>query len=423
MRSRARILRSIGFGVMALGLAAAPASAQWARVTEIPVTELFSLRTFGDTIAAGADTAVYLSTNGGLSWLRSAKPASGVRSIQAVWFQNGRLYAGDFGKGVHVSDDLGTTWHAYNQGLVGGFLDSQLAIVDLEVRGNQLFAATAGAGVYARSLTEPSTWQHFGEEFEPNQASNVNSLTLGGNRLLAAAGSNGMVFRRDPGDPDWTVSFLDNVGIHAGLQAYDAIFTGTSWVVGSGNGVFRSVAGQEPWARLDPGISPMVWTTFASQGQHLFAAFDTQTLAVVAESDDDGASFQNEEVFPSVFVKALALNGGNLYAARGDGLWRRPSGIVSVPPAGDPKRLRLALAGPQPFRDQTRLHFDLPAAGTVSIEVLDLLGRKTGNRIAGWMPAGPHEVPLDARRMSPGVYEALLTSGGERESVLLVHVR
>jgi len=167
----------------------------------------------------------------------------------------------------------------------------------------------------------------------------------------------------------------------------------------------------------------MVWTTFASQGQHLFAAFDTQTLAVVAESDDDGASFQNEEVFPSVFVKALALNGGNLYAARGDGLWRRPSGIVSVPPAGDPKRLRLALAGPQPFRDQTRLHFDLPAAGTVSIEVLDLLGRKTGNRIAGWMPAGPHEVPLDARRMSPGVYEALLTSGGERESVLLVHVR
>jgi hypothetical protein len=232
-----------------------------------------------------------------------------------------------------------------------------------------------------------------------------------------------MVFRRDPGEPDWTVSFLDNLGIHAGLQAFDALYTGTSWLVGSGNGLFRSVAGQEPWARLDPGISPMTWTTFASQGQHVFAAFDTPILAVIAESDDDFVSLQGEEVFPDVFIKSLALSGNNLYAARGDGLWRRPSGIVSVPPAGGPGRLRLALAGPQPFRDQTRLRFELPAAGSVSIEVFDLLGRKTGNRIEAWMPAGPHEVPLDARSMSPGVYEALLTSGGARESVLLVHVR
>jgi hypothetical protein len=358
-----------------------------------------------------------------VSWRRSAKPAAGVASIQAVWVQNGRLYAGTFGQGVRVSDDLGATWQAYNQGLVGGILDSQLAIVDLEVRGNELFAATAGAGVYVRGLTEPSTWQHFGEEFEPNQASNLNSLTLGGSRLLATGGANGMVFRRDPGDPDWTVSFLDNVGIHAGLQAYDAIFTGTSWVVGSGNGVFRSAAGQEPWTRLDPGISPMVWTTFASQGQHLFAAFDTPILAVVAESDDDGASFHNAEIFPNVFVKALAIHGDQLYAARGDGLWRTSSGIVSVPPAGGPARLRLALAGPQPFRDQTRLRFELPAAGNATIEILDIAGRRAGERIEGWWSPGPHEVALDAQGMSPGVYAAVLTSGAERESVRLVHVR
>src|SRR5436190_15366675 len=212
-KSCARPLLSSGFGIMALGLTAAPASAEWTPVTQVPVTQLFSLRLVGDTIAAGADTAVYLSTNQGVSWLRSAKPAAGVVSIQAVLVRNGRLYAGTYGQGVRVSDNLGATWQAYNQGLAGGILDTQLFIVDLEVRRNELFAATAGAGVYVRSLTEPSTWQHFGEEFEPNQASNLNSLALGGNRLLAAAGSNGMVFRRDPGEPDWTVSFLDNVGL------------------------------------------------------------------------------------------------------------------------------------------------------------------------------------------------------------------
>ena len=417
--------RFLASGIVAAGLLAGawPASAQWTRVTDIPATQLFSLKTVGDTIAVGADTALFLSTNGGVSWLRSAKPAASVTSIQAVLIRNGRLYAGTFGQGVHVSDNRGATWQAYNQGLVGGFLDTQLFIVDLEVRGNELFAATAGAGVYVRSLTEPSTWQHFGEEFEPNQASNVNTLTLGGNRLLATAGSNGMVFRRDPGEPDWTVSFLDNIGIHAGLQAYDALFTGTSWVVGSGNGVFRSVAGQEPWTRLDPGISPMTWTTFASQGQHLFAAFDTPILAVVAESDDDGASFQSEEVFPNVFVKGLALNGGNLYAARGDGLWRRPSGLVSVPPGGALTGLRFALAGPQPFGDRTRLRFELPAAGNATIDILDVAGRRAAERIEGWWSPGPHEVTLDARRMSPGIYAAVLTSGAAHESIHLVHVR
>jgi len=412
---------------MALGLlaVAAPASAQWTRVTDIPGTPIFSVWTNGDTIAAGADTAVYVSTNAGASWSRSAKPVAGVASIQAVWIRNGRLYAGTFGQGAHVSDDLGATWSAFNQGLVGGIANSQLDLVDFQVRGSDLYAATAGAGVYARNLAGPGTWQHFGEEFEPNQASNVNSLALGGNRLLASAGSNGMVFVRDPGDPEWTVSNLDNIGVHAGLQAMTAAWTGAAWVVGTNSGLFLSFAGQEPWTRVDLGFGPLFWTTFATQARHLFGAFDLSLVpvSVMEESDDDGATWQSEEVFPGVFIKDLAVSGGNLYAARDDGLWRRPTGIVSVPPTGAHIGLRFALAGPQPFRDQTRLRFDLPEAGAASIQVFDLLGRAAGDRIDGWWSSGPHEVSLDARRLSPGVYAALLTADGTHEVLRLVHVR
>lgn len=425
-RDSADNLRSLGFGAMVLGLlaVAAPASAQWTRVTEIPAAQMFSVWANGDTIAAGADTAVYVSTNAGASWSRSAKPVAGVTSVQAVWIRNGRLYAGTFGQGAHVSDDLGATWSAFNQGLVGGILDSQLDLVDFQVRGSDLYAATAGAGVYARSLAGPGAWQHFGEEFEPNQASNVNSLALGGTRLLASAGSNGMVFIRDPGDPEWTVSNLDNIGVHAGLQAMTAAWTGAAWVVGTNSGLFLSVAGQEPWTRVDLGFGPLFWTTFATQGGHLFGAFDLSIVpaVVMEESDDDGATWQNEEVFPGVFVKDLAVSGDNLYAARGDGLWRRPIGTVSVVDGGH-IGLRFALAGPQPFGDQARLRFDLPVAGPASIEVFDLLGRRTGDRIEGWWSSGPHEVSLDARRMSPGVYAALLTAEGTHEVVRLVHVR
>src|SRR5262249_20887695 len=96
----------------------APASAQWIRVGALPPSDVFSLRSRADTIAAGVDTAVFVSTDAGATWRRSSRPAPGVQVITAVFMLNHRLYAGTSGQGVLVSDDLGLTWQAFNQGLV-----------------------------------------------------------------------------------------------------------------------------------------------------------------------------------------------------------------------------------------------------------------------------------------------------------------
>lgn len=403
---------------------AAPASAQWSPVTGIPATGVFSVWANGDTIAAGADTTVYVSTTGGATWHRSAKPVAGVTSIQALWIRNGRLYAGTFGQGVHVSDDLGATWVPFNEGLVGGFLDSQLDLSDLQVRGDTLYAATEGAGVYVRNLAGAGAWQPSGVDvFEPNQAANVDGLALGGTRLLALAGSNGMVFLNDPGAVDWTTSNLDNVGIHAGLHAQAAAWTGTGWVVGCNFGIFHSVAGQEPWTRVDPGVGSLNWTAFATQGGRLFAAFDTPLAAVMEESDDDGATWQNVETQPGVFVQKLAISGNALYAARGDGLWRRLLEVSSVPIDGRPGALQFAVAGPQPFGNRTRLRFELPGAETISIQLFDVHGRLVGNPIEERLPSGRHELALNAQRLPSGVYIARLTAGGKHQTVRLVHLQ
>ena len=141
MRVLVRVVRDIAAGALALGLGSAPASAQWSQVAEIPATPLFSLFVNGDTVAAGADTTVQLSLDGGATWRHSTQPVAGVRAITAVRVMNGRLYAGTFGQGVFTSDDLGLGWQGFNQGLVGGFGDSQLDIDDLVPRGDTLYAA------------------------------------------------------------------------------------------------------------------------------------------------------------------------------------------------------------------------------------------------------------------------------------------
>ena len=67
---------------VALVLAASPAAAQWTPILDVPVTDIFTVSATGDTIAAGADTAVYVSVDAGATWTQSAKVAAGVTSIR-----------------------------------------------------------------------------------------------------------------------------------------------------------------------------------------------------------------------------------------------------------------------------------------------------------------------------------------------------
>lgn len=409
--------------LLVLGLAAgvaAPASAQWVPVTALPARDVFSVRTLGDTIVAGTDTSVFVSTNAGATWRRSAKPTPGVETIGAVLVLKRRLYAGTFGQGVFVSDDLGTTWQAFNQGLVGGVFDSQLFISDFEVRGDSILAATSD-GVFVRRLSVVDTWHHFGDVFEPNQALNVGDLALGNARLFACAGENGMAFDRDPGDPDWTVSTFRNGPLVPGLAAESAIFTGSRWVVGTNTGVFLSPNGRDAWAPSNTNLSGMKSSMFASNGQQLFIGFDVNNNFSLSASLDNGTTWLPIETVPNTTGYELAVQGSILYAGRSDGLFFRPAAVASVGPGGEPARLRFALEG-QPVRDAARFHFELPRASAVAIEVFDLAGRRAADRIEGSMPAGPHDLTLDTRGLASGVYLARLVAGDASESARMVCV-
>ena len=423
---REGIMKTLGTYLTAIALcaAASPAAAQWTRVDAVPSGFVVAVRSFGDTIVAGTTTLAYVSTDAGASW-RSSQPAQVGVAIQSVLVRNGTLYVGTSGLGVFVSANLGQTWQAFNDGLVGGFLDSQLDVSDLQVRSDSLYASTFGAGVYVRRLNGVDVWHHFGEEFEPNQASNVRGLAVGGTRLLAAGGANGTVFFRDPGDADWTLSWLDNVGLRPGLEAFGAVWTGTGWVVatGVGRGVFSSAQGHEPWTAVNLGLGLLNSGTLTTRGPRVFGAFNRNNDVVIAHSGNDGLNWEVLDVLPQAFVFQIATVGTDLYAGRADGLWRRSTGTVSVPADGASSGLRLALAGAQPAAHDVRLRFNMPEAGNASIEIFDVAGRRAAELAQRSFSAGPHEVSWSARELDPGVYAVRLTVGQRQEVVRLVRVR
>jgi hypothetical protein len=335
--------------------------------------------------------------------------------------RNGRLYAGTLGQGVFVSDNLGDSWAAYNQGLVGGFANAQLYIKELLIRGDSLYAATSGAGPWVRRFSS-GTWGRFGDVLESSQASNMNGIAAGGSRLLASAGFNGTVFFRDPGQSDWTLSWLDNVGIVAGLGAMTAIWNGNAWIVGTNVGVFTSPLGQSPWTFHDIGLGTLFNVTFTPRGRVVFACFGYGGGSNFSTSTNDGADWETFDDLPGIFTYTIARAGDVLYAARFDGLWRRSVANVSVPP-DLPLGLRFAIVRGQPVRDVVRFAVTLPEAGAARLEIFDVAGRRVATPLDESLPAGPSEISWSAAALAPGVYHARLCTERASATARIVRVR
>lgn len=425
IRSRMfRLARSLGLALLANVAVSGPAAAQWTRVNEVPTANIFNVWTTGDTVAASSDSTAFVSFDRGATWITTATVAAGVTSIEEVRVHNGRLYAGTRGQGVFVSSDRGATWQSFNQGLVGGFANSQLVIMDLLIRGDDLYASTEGSGVWTRNLAGAGGWSHYGNALEPAQASNVESVAGSPTRLLACAGFNGDDYHRDLGDSDWTFDYLFG-HVAAGLASLAAVWTGNSWLVGTNIGVFHSALGQSPWTYTDFGLHPTLFASFALHGGVVFTHFASGEGTGIEFSTDDGTSWNVLDALPATFTYNIATIGDVLYAGRVDGLWRRPidPATVSVPHPGAPGSLHFAIAGPNPIHDEARLRFELPETERARIDVFDVSGRQLPGGVDETFAAGPHEVLWRALDFAPGVYLARLSAGGRSQAVRFVRTR
>lgn len=77
---------------------------------------------------------------------------------------------------------------------------------------------------------------------------------------------------------------------------------------------------------------------------------------------------------------------------------------------------------PNPFNNSTIIRYALPKAGHVRLTVYDVLGRKVGTLVDGYMSAGEHELSFNADRLSSGLYKYRLDWQGNlafRKFILL----
>jgi len=91
---------------------------------------------------------------------------------------------------------------------------------------------------------------------------------------------------------------------------------------------------------------------------------------------------------------------------------------VLDPSSGIPSSFALYPAHPNPFNAATVIRFQLPAAGYVKMEIMDIAGRVVAHAGGGntpalrWYPAGDHEFPFDGSQLPSGIYICRIGAGG-----------
>lgn len=88
-----------------------------------------------------------------------------------------------------------------------------------------------------------------------------------------------------------------------------------------------------------------------------------------------------------------------------------------------PKAFSLAGNIPNPFRGATTLHYTLPSASDVTIEVFDMLGRRVAMLVDGPQKAGRHEVRWEARGVAGGAYVCRMRAGAFAATSMMMLVR
>ncbi len=413
--------------------------------------------------------ATTLVGSAGADWVSTNGPSGSV--TQALTFGDGgtRLVAGTFGGGIRLASADFTSWTAASDGPSGSVLS--LATGTNEFGGEVAIAGTQDAGVYASwnggttwlavntGLTEPTVpaliairdaYFGFGMvllagseagAFRSNGGANIQWTPRNGGltspvmqALVSVPGGdeNDGIGARDVFAGTTGGVFFTTDGVtwqsksSSGLTSTNVVSLATTstgpfdWTLyaGTSTGVFRSTNLYGAWSATGSGLSGAV-QAMLGVGSRLFVGTSSGGVFTSTDAGDTWTAVNSG--LPDLEITALASNGVDLFAATGDGVFRRPlaefDATTSVE-SGVAPGVALGVPSPNPFTSSLLVNFNLESAGNVSLAVLDAQGRSVARLSTGVHAAGTHQATWNGRDDSgapvrAGVYFLRLESRGQ----------
>lgn len=350
---------------------------------------------------AGYDTAVYRSTNGGVTW-SIVENQGGPGYANGLSTSGGFLYAcANTVAGVYRSSDRGATWKFLNRGLNDDWA------ISIAAQGPIVYVGEGDTKIF-RSTDSGETWM---ESDKGMDGGFVTALQIVGSYVFAGTGSNGIYRSSDsgvswhsvnngiPAESVWTIAQVDSV-LFAGIENGSALY----------GEVYRSSDRGNNWVACSNG-----WTGYGCASLFAFQhGVFAGTLNGVEYSDDLGGSWNGigSGIF---FVTAFAAQDGNLLVGtEKNGIYRMPLSELSVSKRNRPGPIfQIDQNYPNPINSKTTFSFIITHNSTVTITIIDPAGRETMLFPLQEMDAGAHEITCDFSKFPAGIYAYRLTADGE----------
>ncbi len=323
---------------------------------------------------AGTSTGrLYLLTDNSSTWQAISPTISG--SIDVLLTAGATLLVGVSTGDVFISRDVGMTWQQT--------LSQAGTIVGATMLGGSLFVATNGKGVM-RSTDFGSTWQDFNAG------------------LIALPQSFGIQ----------GIGIIDGI-LYVGVEQASLGFSAS----------YRSAGSAAQWQQTNNiPASKMVTTVRGSESSTFAATRAGNIFRVVGDDWQDVGRLENIQAFGTV--------DGSLVAGTKTGLFRAllNSPLTSVRAANSPsKQLSTSFSiSPNPCHagEQVQLAFNQTKTGSVTVRILDALGRMVALFPQGTMASGENKINIALpHRMAQGAYFVSIDVDGTYISTAPVIIR
>lgn len=382
----------------------------WTKVANTTDLEIVDIKTYGNTILAAAGEKVLISTDAGSTWQLKDLPAnSGNTGVRSLLLINGKIYAGTFGAGVLVSEDMGASWRKINSGLTTDFASH------LVYAGNAIYAGTPGAGVFRLDLTGGNeTWTAINQGINDIGGLIVQTLVATPDRLVMVSDYDGKSYYRDLNGSSWTLNRI--VPAQEQFMTFQAIVHNSNIYLATEKGVYRSNNGGEAWTRLNVIEGDYLAACFAASGNILYTLVSSTVPGpgagtYVRHTDNNGDQWSTA-FLPDISFFTMHIAYGKIFVGNADGLYYKNNPATSVEDEETVvKGFGLSQNYPNPFNPSTKISFEIMEAGNYTLEVFDITGKSVGIITSGYMDAGRYSVNFDASKISGGVYVYRLSNG------------
>lgn len=378
---------------------------QWEKIpASIDIRISAMVRSGTNMFAATHGKGVYRSTDEGITWTPIGPAGTFINSLAV---QDGYLFAGSSTL-LYRTEDTSDQWIQFQVGPQYEYQSK--SVQSLLTDGAALIAGTKN-GVY-RSTDHGASWNAANAGIT---LSTVKALAMNGADLFAAIwiGSpyyvTGRVYKTADAGAHWsqqtTGTYYANCFVRNGIY----FFAGISY-----GGIIRTWDNGTSWSTVNNGLPPNSSVqSLLMYGSTVVAGMNN---GLVCHSTDNGASWSSSGTgIPGVNVYALSTGSVYLYAGTDSGLFRLPLSSLVTAVRNDsfqPETNSLDQNVPNPFNPSTKLTCRLSSAGHTTLTVYDLLGRPAAVLMDEQLEPGSYTVQFDARRLSSGIYFAVLRSNG-----------